>query len=157
MGYILDALLGKGFQHTTDNHIVDGHILIGHMLGQFTCDDDGVMVRYFRAVHATACRFLDGECIETPHRTVFQGLQQFRNLGKDIFRYITASRSRIGDELRFIEFLGNGKCLFSREAVLTVGILLKSGQIVQQRCVFRFLLTDYFCKGGTACSFNLII
>ena len=33
------------------------------MLGQFTCDDNGVMVRNLRAVHATACRFLEGELI----------------------------------------------------------------------------------------------
>ena len=66
--------------------------------------------------------------------------EQFGNFGKHVFGDVAASRSRIGYQLLFVEFLRDVKRLFRREAVLGGGFFLERGQVVEQGSFLRLLL-----------------
>ena len=77
---------------------------------------------------------------------LFVALQLFEQLGdglENIVGNIAAARAGIGDELGFVEFLGDGERLLRRESVATVGFLLQRGEVVEQGRLFGFLLTFY--------------
>ena len=76
----------------------------------------------------------------------FVALQLFEQLGdglENIVGNIAAARAGIGDELGFVEFLGDGERLLRRESVATVGFLLQRGEVVEQGWLFGLLLTLY--------------
>ena len=84
---------------------------------------------------------------------LFVALQLFEQLGdglENIVGNIAAARAGIGDELGFVEFLGDGERLLRREPVATIGFLLQRGEVVEQGRFFGFLLmlylrdTDFF-------------
>ena len=116
-----------------------------------------MVVCYLAVIHATACR--DGFC---PHLVFPFGLcadesEQFGNFGKHVFGDVAASRSRIGYQLLFVEFLRDFKRLFRREAVLGVGFFLERGQVVEQGSFLRLLLALGFRDSGATCRLYLII
>ena len=84
---------------------------------------------------------------------LFVALQLFEQLGdslENIVGDVTAARAGIGDELGFVELLGNSERLLRREPVAAVGFLLQRGEVVEQGRLFSFLLmlylrdTDFF-------------
>ena len=116
-----------------------------------------MVVCHLAVVHAAACR--GGFC---PHLVFPFGLcadesEQFGNFGKHVFGDVAASRSRIGYQLLFVEFLRDFKRLFRREAVLGVGFLLERGQVIQERSFLYLLFTFGFCDSGKAGFLYLII
>ena len=122
-----------------------------------TRDEQGMVVCHLAVVHAAACR--GGFC---PHLVFPFGLcadesEQFGNFGKHVFGDVAASRSRIGYQLLFVEFLRDFKRLFRREAVLGVGFFLERGQVVEQGSFLRLLLALGFRDSGATCRLYLII
>ena len=127
-GHILDAFLRECLDHAPGNHLIDGIVLFGEEERFLTRDEQGMVVCHLAVVHAAACR--GGFC---PHLVFPFGLcadesEQFGNFGKHVFGDVAASRSRIGYQLLFVEFLRDFKRLFRREAVLGVGFFLERGK-----------------------------
>ena len=110
-GHILDAFLRECLDHAPGNHLIDGIVLFGEEERFLTRDEQGMVVCHLAVVHAAACR--GGFC---PHLVFPFGLcadesEQFGNFGKHVFGDVAASRSRIGYQLLFVEFLRDFKRL----------------------------------------------
>ena len=156
-GYVLDAFFRECLDHAPGNHLIDGIVLFGEEERFLTRDEQGMVVCHLAVVHAAACR--GGFC---PHLVFPFGLcadesEQFGNFGKHVFGDVAASRSRIGYQLLFVEFLRDFKRLFRREAVLGVGFFLERGQVVEQGSFLRLLLALGFRDSGATCRLYLII
>ncbi len=73
--------------------------------------------------------------------------EQGRYLRHDVGRDIPAARARVGDEFLFVEGLGGGERLLGAHIEMNVTLLLKRGEVVQQRrgLLHPFLL--HLCNG----------
>ena len=84
------------------------------------------MVGYFGVVYRMSVQRILGEFqgVASELGMELQRVQQRGDLSEEIFWNVPASGSRIGNQLCFVEILGNVQCLFGREAVASVGISL---------------------------------
>ena len=82
------------------------------------------MVGHFLAVHRMRIEFGQSAGMDTPDGMVVQENNQGGNLGKHIFRDMTAARAWIGNVCLLVEFLRQGKGLFRRIAEPAVRFFL---------------------------------
>ena len=142
-GDFLDAGCREGFDHSRGNHAVDGQLVLVDADGVQSRGEQGVVVGHLAGIHAAT-----GERIYMAGMTsqLFVALQLFEQLGdglENVVGDVTAARAGIGDELGFVEFLGDGERLLRREPVAAVGFLLQRSEVVKQGRFFGFLLTLY--------------
>ena len=107
---------------------IDALRLSGHCGGW----DDGGVVADFAVIHnpfGMQVQF-QGGCER--QRTAHAG-SQFRQFLLHVLRQIPAVRARVGQQLLLVQTLGVIQRLLGSEAKQPVGILLKRGQIIQQR------------------------
>ena len=92
-----------------------------------------MVVGHFRVVHAAGVQ--GGEVERLPVFPEFRHggnlFQQFRDMRHDILRDVAASRPRVGNELLFIERLGDVQRLGRRQVEMHVAVLLERRQVVE--------------------------
>ena len=113
---------------------IDALRLSGHCGGW----DDGEVVADFAVIHnpfGMRVQF-QGGCER--QRTAHAG-SQFRQFLLHVLRQIPAVRARVGQQLLLVQALGVIQRLLGSKAEQPVGILLKCGQIIQQRRIFAAL------------------
>ena len=154
---ILHTFLRKCLYHTSGNHVVDNLLVLIEGKRSVRRYQQGMVVGYFRGIHAPAVQSVQVHDFIRKCGVACQPLKQQGHFGKHIFRNMAARCSRIGDELRLIEFLHQFQRLFCRKAVLRVRFLLQCGQVVQQRRVLHLLLLFDLGHGGAHLRLYLII
>ena len=68
-----------------------------------------------------------------------------------------AARAGIGNQLRLIELLGNGECLFRRESVFGVRLFLQGRQIIQKWGFLHGFLAFHMGDGNLTALFGYAV
>ena len=111
---------------------------------QFSCGNNGVMIRDFFVIHnllpmnRNMIHTFNRECVEN----------HVYKVGNAVFHIIcqeSTVRTRICDQLLFIQILRIIQCLLSRISKNAVCISLQAGQIIECRWLFTFFLTFRLC------------
>ena len=115
---------GKGFEHTSGYHIVDDRFISKHVYRLLARNEQSVVIGHFLAVHRMRIQFDQSAGMNAPDGMIVQENNQGGNLGKHIFRDMTAARAWIGNVCLLVEFLRQGKGLFRRIAEPAVRFFL---------------------------------
>ena len=154
---ILHATGGEGFKHTSGYHVVDDYLLSEHVYRLLACDEQGVVVGHFLAVHRMRIEFGQLAGMNPPDRMVVQKGNQGGNFGKDIFGNMSAARAWVGNVCLFVEFLSQGNGLFCRVSVSAVRFFLQGGQVIQKRWLLSGFLAHNRFYSGIRSLFEFII
>ena len=117
-----------------------------------------MVVGDFPVIHAVSVehRVFQTGSLYSKNRMGFQSGNTLGHLVKHVFRDETGAGTRIAQHLFFVKGLCQRQRPFSRESEPAVGILLQSGQVIQQWRLLACILTLYLvhrnrsgrCHGG---------